>query len=364
MRDPYEVLGVSRSASADEIKSAFRKLARQHHPDVNPNDPEAEEKFKEIGTAYAILSDPEKKARYDQYGTAEEMPQDFFSGAGGFQDIFEMFFGGTSSGPRRRANGRDGQDVQTQVLLTLQEVVTGAEKEVRYERPGKCEVCDGKGGESRETCTTCSGQGMVYQTRNTFIGTVRTSTTCPTCSGEGSVVKNPCKVCRGRGLVLQEASLTVRIPPGVETGQQMPLPGEGGAATGAGRPGDLYVTIVVEDDDRFERAGQHLHTALELTFAQAALGDEIEIHGVDAVHTLHIPAGTQPGSVFAIKGAGLPPLHGGRRGDIRIEVNVVVPSGLSEAEARHVREFAEMRGERIPKGEQSGLLGGLFKKKK
>jgi molecular chaperone DnaJ len=369
IRDPYEVLGVSRSATADDIKSAYRKLARKYHPDVNPNDAEAEEKFKEIGQAYSVLSDAEKRARYDQFGTMDEVPNDFFAGAGagGFQDIFDMFFGGSPGGQTRRRSGRDGQDVRADLQLTLKDVITGLETEVSVQRPVKCGECHGTGGEGGQaptTCPTCQGQGAVFQTRNTFIGTMRTSTTCPTCNGEGSVVKEKCKACRGRGLVLQEQDVPVRVPAGVETGTTMHVPGKGGEGTGAGHNGDLYVVLHVEDDSRFERDGTNLHTALDLTFAQASLGDELEIEGVDSKYDLQIPAGTQPGTVIAIRGAGLPPLHGGRRGDILVEMNVHVPTGLSEGEAALIRDLAELRGERIPKGEPGGILGGLFKKRK
>ena len=367
IRDPYEVLGVSRSATPEEIKSAFRKLARKHHPDVNPNDPAAEEQFKEIGTAYAVLSDPEKKARFDQYGTMEEMPGDFFSGGGGFQDIFDMFFGGQGGGQRSRRMGRDGQDIRVDLQLTLNHVITGLEQELSVRAPAKCEICDGtggEGGEKPETCQMCGGQGMLFQTRNTFIGSMRTSTTCPSCHGEGTIVKNPCKTCKGKGLEMREKKVSVRVPPGIESGTTLHVPGRGGEGLGGGHDGDLYVVLRVVDDSRFEREGAHLHTALELTFAQAVLGDELEIEGVDASHELVVPAGTQPGTVLAVRGAGLPPLHGGRRGDILVEVNVHVPSDLSETEARLVRELAELRGERMPKGEPGGILGGMFKRKK
>jgi molecular chaperone DnaJ len=369
IRDPYEVLGVPRTATADEIKSAYRKLARKHHPDVNQNDAEAEEKFKEIGQAYSVLSDAEKRARYDQYGTMDEAPPDFFSGGGaGFQDIFDMFFGGAQGGGQtRRRSGRDGQDVRADVQLTLLDVINGLEREIPVQRPVRCSECGGTGGEGGETpttCPTCQGQGAVYQTRNTFIGSVRTSTTCPTCNGEGAVVKNVCKNCRGRGLTMQEQNVPVRVPPGVESGTTLHVPNQGGEGIGAGHAGDLYVVLHVEDDARFERERTHLHTALDLTFAQAALGDQIEIEGVDAEYEVQIPAGTQPGTVLPIKGAGLPPLHGGRRGDMLVEVNVHVPTKLSEGEAKLVRELAELRGERIPAGDQGGLLGGLFKKRK
>lgn len=363
--DPYEVLGVARDASADDIKSAYRRLARKHHPDVNPNDRESEEKFKEIGQAYAVLSDPEKRARYDQFGTLEDVPTDFFD-AGGFGDIFDMFFGAGASGRRGHGSGRQGQDIRIDETITLRDVIMGVQRRAKVKRPARCEACGGSGGEGGEkpaVCPSCTGQGMVYQTRSTFIGTVRTSTTCPACNGAGSVVKHPCKSCRGKGLAVQEADVAIRIPPGVESGTMIHMPGDGGAGLGGAPDGDLYVALHVEDDSRFEREGMDLRSGLDLTFAQAALGDEVAIEGVDASHNLAIPAGTQPGEVLTIRGAGLPPLHGGRRGDLIVEVNVQVPTRVSDAEAKLIRDIAELRGEKAPKG-QGGLLGGVFKKRK
>jgi molecular chaperone DnaJ len=369
-QDPYEVLGVSRSASADEIKSAYRRLARRFHPDVNPNDPEAEEKFKEIGQAYSILSDPDKKARFDQYGTTEDVPTgggDFFGGAGGISDLFEMFFGATQGGGGRRRAGRDGEDVRADIELSLKDILTGVQREVEVDRMSECSHCNGtgsEGGQAPETCGTCRGQGMVATVRNTFIGQVRTSAPCPTCQGEGTIIKDPCKVCRGQRLVPEKGKVTINIPAGVEAGSTMHVPGQGSDGVGGGRPGDLYVVLDVERDERFERRGQMLYTLLDLTFAQAARGDQVEVQGVDDVLPLEIPAGTQPGTQIPLRNAGLPPLHGGRRGDLIVQVNVKVPEKLSEAEAKLIREFAELRGEKSPKGEdKGGILGGLFKKR-
>jgi molecular chaperone DnaJ len=369
-RDPYEVLGVARGASADDIKSAYRRLARRYHPDVNPNDPTAEEKFKEVGEANSILSDPERRARFDQYGTTDETPNDPFGGmGGGVSDLFDMFFGGMGqqSGGRRR-QGRDGQDIQSQVELTLKEVITGYETEIEIDRDAECASCHGtgaEGGKQPETCATCRGQGVVSAVRNTFIGQVRTQTTCPTCAGQGTIIKDPCKTCRGVGLTSESAKVALKIPPGVDDGATMHLPGQGGEGTGAGRPGDLYVVLRVKADKRFERRGQTLYTGVDLTFAQASLGDQLEIQGVDEVLPLHIDSGTQPGTQNVIKGAGLPPLHGGRRGDLVVEARVKVPTKLNEAQAKLIKELAEVSGEPIPKGdEKSGFLGGLFSKKK
>jgi molecular chaperone DnaJ len=368
-RDPYEVLGVSRSAAQDEIKSAYRRLARRYHPDVNPNDPQAEEKFKEVGEAYSILSDPDRRARFDRTGATDDVPNDPFGGMGGVSDLFEMFFGmAGQGGSQRRRQGRDGQDVQAQIELTLKDVITGVQREVEIDREAECPSCHGtavEGGKAPETCPTCKGQGAVSAVRNTFIGQVQTTTPCPTCSGRGTIIKDPCKTCRGVGLTVEHIKVSLNVPPGVDDGATMHLPGQGGDGLGAGRPGDLYVVLRVKPDKRFERRGQTLFTGIDLTFAQASLGDEVEIEGVDEVLPLKVESGTQPGTQVVIRNAGLPPLHGGRRGDLVVEARVKVPTKLSEAQVKLIKELAEVSGEEIPKGDDKhGFLGGLFSKKK
>ena len=366
-RDPYEVLGVPQDATADEIKAAYRRLARKHHPDVNPNDPHAEDAFKEVGEAYSILSDPDRRANFDRFGTTDEVPDQFFGG-GGLGDIFEMFFGAPGQANRQRRAGRDGDDIRADVEVTLQEVVTGVHKDIAVPRMSQCGACGGSGSEggvAPETCPTCRGQGQVSQTRNTFIGTVRTSATCPTCGGAGSTIKNPCSSCKGRGLLKETARVSVAIPAGVESGATMHLPGQGSDGTGYGRPGDLYVVLSVKKDPKFERDGRNLVTRLPLTFAQAALGDTVAVMGVDQEYDMDVPPGTQPGAVLGVRDGGLPPLHGGKRGDLLVVAVVAVPDKLSEPQADLLKQFAQMRGEKIPEGPQSGgILGGLFKKKK
>lgn len=364
-RDPYEVLGVARDASGDEIKSAYRRLARTFHPDVNPNDPGAEEKFKEIGEAYGVLSDPQRRARFDQFGTTEEDSGVQFQG--GVGDLFEMFFGGFGGAAQTRGAGRDGDDLRVDVSLTLNEVLTGVEKSIEVRRLAQCGECGGtgvQGGGAPERCPTCAGQGSVTQTRNTFIGTVRTAATCPKCRGTGTLITDPCRGCRGEGVRPEEARVAARIPPGVTTGATMHLPGQGNEGTGQGRPGDLYVVLHVQDDSRFEREGVHLFTALEITFVQAALGHRVTVDGLDGSYDLEIPAGTQPGTRIPLRGAGLPPLHGGPRGEIVVEIEVEVPKKLGEAEVKLLREFAELRGEDEASGDSGGLLGSLFRRKK
>lgn len=369
-RDPYEVLGIARSAGADDIKSAYRRLARRYHPDVNPGDKDAEEHFKEIGAAYSVLSDPDKRARYDQYGSLDDQPQDpFFGGAGGmgnFTDLFDMFFGSAGGQQRRRGFARDGEDIQASVSMTLKEVLNGFQKEISVGRMEECDACRGlgsEGGVQPETCPTCKGQGMVTQVRDTFIGQVRTSAPCSTCKGAGAVIKNPCHKCKGRGVLPVEAKVMLNVPPGVENGQTMHVPGQGSDGVAGGRPGDLYVSIHVESDKRFERQGPTLFTNLDLTFAQAVLGDSIEIPGVDEQVTIEIPAGTQPGTRIVARGFGVPPLHGGRRGDMVVTATVKVPSKVNEAQVKLIKELAEVSNERVPEG-QKGILGGLFGKKK
>lgn len=369
-KDLYAILGVSRSASADELKSAYRKLARQYHPDVNPNNPEAEEKFKEVSTAYAVLSDPEKRAKYDQFGVTDDQQGPFFQGgsAGGFGDLFEMFFGQAGGGAARRSPRQHGADLEVRIELDLGEVITGAVRDLSFQRLTACKSCHGsgaEGGAKPEKCPQCGGQGVVSRVQNTFLGQVRTQTTCNRCAGTGEIIANPCKTCRGRKQVMEAATVQVKVPPGVESGAMVHMPGHGHEGTGGGRPGDLYVGLMIHEDERFERDGQHLHTEVELTFAQAALGDHISVAGVDGDYDLDVPPGTQPGDVLAIRGAGLPPLHGGKRGDLYVHAGVVVPKRLNDAQRQAILDLAEAGGERIPNQDGGGgLLGGLFKKKK
>jgi len=368
-RDPYQVLGVSRSADADEIKSAYRRLARRYHPDVNPNDPSAEEKFKEVGAAYSVLSDPQKRARFDQTGSTDDAPQDPFFGGGNISDLFDVFFGaGNSGGGGRRRSGRDGEDIRVDLQLTLNEVINGFTTEVAVNLMAECSECRGtgvEGGKAPDTCTTCRGQGQVSTVRNTFIGQVRTSAPCPACHGAGTIIKDPCKSCRGRAVTPEMANVPITIPPGFEDGATLHVPGQGSDGVGEGRPGDLYVVLGVKPDKRYQRHGQTLYTIYEASFAQVALGDKIEIQGVDSNYELTIPSGTQPTTQIAIKNGGLPPLHGGRRGDLVVQVNVKVPTKLSDAEVKLIKEFAELQGEDIPKGDdKGGILGGLFHKKR
>jgi molecular chaperone DnaJ len=310
-RDPYTVLGVDREASSDEIRSAYRRLARQYHPDLNPGDTEAEEKFKEASSAYAVLSDPEKRARFDQYGTAEEQP---FTNPGdflrdfGFGDIFEAFFGQATAGRRDPAN-QPGEDEEVSLQVSLDEVLTGVEKEIQYRRMARCGTCGGNGarpGTAPAACPACGGAGMVTRAVQTPLGSMRTSGVCPKCRGAGKIVADPCPDCKGRGLRVESAKVAVQIPAGVESGNTLRVGGKGSDGLGSGRPGDLYVALTVADDPRFRRDGTALLTRLDITFAQAALGDEAEVESLEGTVGFELPPGTQHGHRFRLKGHGLP----------------------------------------------------------
>ncbi|MCW5937414.1 MAG: molecular chaperone DnaJ [Fimbriimonadaceae bacterium] len=370
-KDLYETLGVARGASADEIKSAYRRLARQYHPDVNREDPNAEEKFKEVTAAYEVLSDDSKRARYDQFGVTEDQPAgpgaDFFQDVG-FGDIFEAFFGGGGMGGRRSRTGQDGDDVRADATISLQDVLSGIEREITYRRLAVCSVCSGSGaapGTSPTTCGTCGGHGVVSRVQQTILGSVRTQTTCPTCQGKGSTIASPCQNCRGRGVEPQTETLSVTIPAGVDDGSTLRVTGRGNMGVNGGVDGDLYIVVHVAEHDHFDRDGRDLHTGIDLTFAQAALGDKVTINGLTGPLEVAVQAGTQPGATVRLRGEGLPKLNGGHRGDLIVQLNVVVPGKLKPEEAQLLRQFAELRGEPIPSESGSGgFLGGLFGKKK
>ena len=345
-------------------------MAREYHPDVNPNNPEAEEKFKELGEAYSILSDPNRRARYDQFGSAEDIPTGSQSGYFqdvGFGDLFEAFFGGGGHSARRRGGIRDGEDIQVEVSVTLREVLDGAEKKVSYRRSATCENCNGNGTADSgppATCSDCGGNGVVTSVKQTFIGSIRTQTACPKCRGEGIAIENPCASCHGQGVSPKSEELIVTIPPGVETGQVLRVSGKASDGVRGGSRGDLYVVIHVKEDSRFSRQGRDVLTEVELTFAQATLGDSLTIEGIGGELEVTFEPGTQPGETLRIKGEGLPRLNGGNRGDLFVEANVKVPKKVSEAEANLLREFAELRGEPIPQGGKGVFLGQLYQKKK
>jgi molecular chaperone DnaJ len=333
-RDYYEVLGVARTATPDELKAAFRRLARQLHPDVNKA-ADAEERFKEINEAYAILSDSEKRAAYDRYGHAG------INGAAGMpdmnnidlSDILEGFFGFGGTGGRRSRNApRRGEDLGNRVQITFEESVFGIEKELEITRDEVCGTCRGSGAEpgtSATRCATCSGKGVVRQVRQTFLGSMVQETACPTCNGAGEVISTPCHTCRGRGIERKTVKKVVPIPPGVDNGTQIRLAGEGQPGANGGPNGNYYLEIQVQAHKFFRRRKDDILLDLNVNIVQAVLGADVDIPTVDGPTRLKIPAGTQPGKVFTVRGKGVPHLRGSGRGDEMVVVNIEVPTKLT-----------------------------------
>jgi molecular chaperone DnaJ len=361
-RDYYEVLGVSRNATSDEIKKAYRKLARKYHPDANPDDKDAEAKFKEISEAYVVLSDPEKRAGYDRFGHAGADGQGFggfegFGDFGGLGDIFEMFFGGGGR-TRRRTGPERGQDIRTDMEISLKEAAFGLEREVKVPRVETCGTCGGSGaaaGSKPKTCLACAGTGQVQFTQSTPFGRIVQSRTCDRCRGTGQVIEKPCPTCRGAGSVRKTRSIKVKVPPGVDNGSRLRLAGEGEAGTRGGPPGDLYVYIHVKQHKLFRREGDDLICEIPLSFVQAALGDEIDVPTLEGKEKLKIPEGTQPGTVFRIRGKGVPHLSGFGRGDQHVRIKVMIPGKLSEKQKELLREFARLdNGESVQGKGQAG----------
>jgi molecular chaperone DnaJ len=360
-RDYYEVLGVARSADAAELKRAYRRLAMELHPDRNPNNPEAEAKFKEASEAYQVLADGDRRASYDRFGHAG--PGMGFGGAGfsdvgdifsAFSDIFGDVFGG---GRGARAPGR-GSDIETRVTLTFAEAATGVTKEVKVRRRAPCGTCRGSGaqpGSSPEVCQQCGGRGQVMHSQ----GFLMISTTCPICRGEGKVVRTPCTSCQGSGVDLQEDTLQIAIPAGVDDGSTLRLMGRGEAAPRGGRPGNLYVILRVEEDPRFERDGADLHTEAVVSFPQLALGDKIMVPTLEGEAEIELPAGTQPNDTLVLRGRGMPRLEGRGSGDVIVHVKLQVPSSLTPDEEQHLRAYAAAGGLRVTPPKT-----GFFRRKK
>jgi molecular chaperone DnaJ len=346
--DYYELLGVPRSAGEPEIKKAFRRLARELHPDVNAHDPEAEAKFKQAAEAYEVLSDPERRRIYDRFGHEGLRSGGYapsFEGFGSFADIFDAFFG--SAGPfgfgGRRGGAMQGGDVAVTAEVDLADVSSGASVEVSYDAIVPCERCHGNGAEPGtpiETCERCGGGGQLRAVSRTPFGQMVRATVCDVCGGEGKVAQTPCHTCRGRGRTARLQRLRVDIPAGIEDGQRVRLAGRGHAGEGGGPPGDLYVLVRVSQDERFLRDGTDLVTVVDVPAPDAALGSEVEVPTLDGYTRIHLRPGTQPGDVVRLGGRGLPALRHGPTGDLRVVVNVVVPRQLSARQRELLEEIS------------------------
>jgi len=356
--DFYELLEVARGASPDEIKRAYRKLARELHPDKNPGNKEAEERFKQVSRAYEVLSDPESRARYDQFGEAGISGNggggDPF--AGGVGDIINAFFGGGSpfGGGDAAAGPPRGQDLEVVVDVPFEEAVFGSEREVRVRTAVRCEDCDGSGaarGTVPQTCTNCNGTGRERRVRQSMLGQMVTTTACGRCGGAGQQIASPCATCRGEGRVVKEVSITVEIPAGIDSGQTLRLTGRGAVGPRGGDKGDLYVHLRVAPHERWRREEFDLVTDVALSIAQAALGTELDLDTLDGVEHLVVPAGVQYGHEFTLRGRGVPRLtSSGRargRGDLRARVIIEVPTKMSSQERDLLRKWAELRGETV-----------------
>jgi molecular chaperone DnaJ len=349
-RDYYEVLGVAREASDGEIKKAFRRLARDLHPDLNPGDPEATARFREAAEAYEALSDPEKRARYDRFGHAGLSGSQFhteqFMDFGSLSDLLGAFFGEDIFGGGRRGPAR-GQDVAAAVDITFVESATGVTREISYEAVTTCERCGGDGAEpgtSAERCETCGGAGRVQRVQQTALGQFVQTTTCPTCRGRGVTVAHPCTECRGQGRRVRTRTAEVEIPAGISDGQRIHLRGRGGDGEPGAPPGDLYLGVRVAPDPRFEREGDDVVSVLDVAFTQAALGATLTVETLDGEEQIDLPAGTQPHEELVLRGRGMPHLRGRGRGDHRIVVNVLLPRAMDAEQRRLLEQFDQRAG--------------------
>jgi molecular chaperone DnaJ len=374
MPDYYETLGVSRDADKEEMKQAYRRLARKYHPDVN-KEAGAEERFKEINRAYEVLSEPETRARYDRFGEAG------VSGAGaagysdfsdvGFADIFESFFSGFSGGmggqqtARRRNSPVRGDDLRLDLKLEFREAVFGGEKEIRIPHLENCNVCTGTGakpGTRPRTCTTCSGSGQVRRATRTPFGSFTQVSVCPTCNGNGEMIEEKCESCGGAGRKQETKKLKITIPPGVDNGTRLRVSKEGDAGLRAGPPGDLYVYLFIEEDAEFHRDGINVLSEIKISYLQAILGCRLEVNTVDGGVELTIPAGTQPSTVLTLENHGVPKLGNPvSRGDHLITILIDIPTRITAEERELLEKLAKIKGDRTGKGGLEGFLGGLFR---
>ena len=346
-RDYYEVLGVERAASEQEIKSSYRKLAMQYHPDRNPGNPQAEEKFKEASEAYSVLIDSEKRARYDQFGHAGLGnggfggfdPSTFTDFSDIFGDLFSDFFGVNVNTGRRRNRAQKGGDARSDVTLTFEEAAFGKKTEVKVRRYDNCEQCHGSGaapGKGQVNCTTCGGHGQVRYQQGFF----SIARTCPNCGGVGRVIADPCTRCKGEGRIMREHTVEVNVPAGVEDGTRMRYQEQGDAGANGGPAGDLYVILHVKPHPFFEREGKDLYCSVPISFSQAALGAEISIPTLDGEYTLKVPDGTQSGTVLRVRGKGLPSIRGGGKGDLHVQVRVQTPTRLNKRQRELLAELS------------------------
>ena len=380
-RDYYEVLGVSKGASDDEIKKAYRKLAKKYHPDMNPGDKEAEAKFKEVNEAYSILSDSEKRARYDQFGHAGVDPNYGAGGPGGgfggfdmgdidLGDIFGSFFGGGFGGfggsaSSRRNGPQKGESLRASLTISFEEAAFGCEKEINLNRTEECEACHGSGAEpgtTAETCPDCRGTGVVRVQQRTGGFAFSSTAPCSRCRGTGKIIHTPCKACGGSGSEKKTKRVTVSIPAGIDDGQAISLRGQGNAGKNGGPAGDLIVAVHVKPHPQFHRDGTTVLYEQPVTFYQAVMGAELEIPTIDGKVKYNLPAGTQTGTTFRLRGKGIPELRGRGRGDQYVTVRVQVPTSLNGEQKEALRAFAEAMGEDVP--EESGLKGFFDKHKK
>ncbi|MDR3277337.1 MAG: molecular chaperone DnaJ [Oscillospiraceae bacterium] len=369
-RDYYESLGVDKGAAEDEIKKAFRKQAKKYHPDVNPGNKQAEARFKEVNEAYEVLSDADKKARYDQYGHAGVDPSFGAGGYGGgfagdidLSDIFgSIFGGGGASSARSRNAARRGDRLHIDLTVSFEEAAFGCEKEVDVSRIEPCDACAGSGcaeGTAPEPCANCSGSGVVTTQQRTVFGVMQSTADCPKCGGRGKIIRRPCARCKGAGRIRRNKKIKVEVPAGIDRGQSLSLRGLGHAGTNGGAAGDLYVTVSIRPHERFEREGTAVLLEMPISIVQASLGAELEVPTLDGKVKYSVPEGTQTGSVFRLKSKGIPNLRGGGRGDQYVTVRVATPTGLSDAQKDLLRQFAEVSGDAAPQER-----GGKKKKKK
>jgi|CXWL01.1.fsa_nt_gi molecular chaperone DnaJ len=373
-KDPYDILGVKRDANDDEIKKAYRRLSKEFHPDLNRDKPEAEAKFKEINAAYEVLGDKQKRAQYDQFGSASFGGgpggsggfggfdfSGFQGGGGGFSDIFETFFGGNAGGGRGRRTYR-GQDLEVQITIEFKEAVFGADKVIAVTKEVTCATCSGKGtakGSKIINCDQCRGTGEIASVKNTILGQIRTSSTCPKCSGEGQIPEEPCKTCHGQGRMRDNEQITIRIPAGVSDGTTLRLTGKGGAGSKGHEAGDLYVQIRVRASNEFQRKGDNIYTEKSIHVLQAILGDEIEVNTIHGLCKLEVPVGTQPNQVLRIKGKGAPKLNSSVVGDHYVTLIIDIPKKLMNSEKEHYKELAKL-AKLSTKSKDKSFFSSLF----